>query len=628
MKQLAILQRHFIIQIISTHPMRFISFFAIFTLFYVNVSAQYWQQKTDYEISVSLNDQNHQYKGTQKITYTNQSPDTLDRLYMHLYMNAFRPNSLMDIRSRNIADPDGRVKDRISKLTPEEQGYLRVKNFQVNGILQKTEEHETLLSIFLNQTIAPGQTVNITLEFEGQVPIQIRRNGRDNIEGIAYSMAQWYPKLCNYDAEGWHANPYIGREFYGIFGKFDVKINLPAEYLVGGTGVLQNPEEIGHGYSSKKVKHKKDSRITWHFVAEQVHDFAWAADKKYKHVFKPSTKAGVPDMHFFYNPKTANEQAWEELPTYMEEFFALANELVGTYAYPQFTFIQAGDGGMEYPMTTFVRGNGKTQGLVMLCVHEALHNWFYGMLGFNESKYHYMDEGFTTYIENIIRQEFFPSEDRIYQINPHFGSYSSYRNLYAAGNWEPMATHADHFVTNRNYGVASYSMGAMILSQLELIIGKNLVQESLKEFFETWKFKHPKIQDFIKIAERNSGLQLKWFIDQWVYSTKGLDYAIKEVSAIGEKQVKITLEKRGAATMPLELIAVVGERIVQVQIPTDLTIGSLASAKTLTANVWPHPQPEYELILEIPLSEIDIILLDPKYLTPDLEPGNNVWKRE
>jgi len=252
-------------------------------------STSYWQQHVDYKMEVDMNVKNFRYTGTQELVYTNNSPDTLHRVFYHLYFNAFQPGSEMDIRSRTIEDPDTRVGDRISKLTPEQQGFLRVSTLTQNGKPLQMEEVGTVLEVELNEAILPGEKATFNMVFEGQVPEQIRRSGRNSSEGVALSMSQWYPKLAEYDFEGWHADPYIGREFHGVWGDFDVKISIDKKYLIGSTGYLQNPNEIGFGYEDKgvKVKKPKGDKLTWHFVAPKVHDFTWAADPDYVHVKLP-----------------------------------------------------------------------------------------------------------------------------------------------------------------------------------------------------------------------------------------------------------------------------------------------------------------------------------------------------
>jgi len=240
----------------------------------------------------------YQYNGKQELIYTNNSPDVLTRVYYHLYYNAFQPGSEMDVRSRTIADPDKRVKDRISKLKPNEIGYIKVNILKQNGVKVKHKTVGTVLEVTLNKPILPGQKVTFSMLFNAQVPLQIRRTGRNNKEGVALSMSQWYPKLAEYDFEGWHADPYIGREFHGVWGNFDVKININKNYIIGGTGYLQNPNSIGYGYQTGTVNKPNTDKLTWHFKAPKVHDFTWAADPDYIH--DTTQVPNGPLLHFFY----------------------------------------------------------------------------------------------------------------------------------------------------------------------------------------------------------------------------------------------------------------------------------------------------------------------------------------
>ncbi len=270
----------------------------------------YWQQEVAYKMSIEMNDENHQFEGTQSLVYTNNSPDTLSKVFYHLYFNAFQKGSMMDVRSRSISDPDRRVGDRISKLTEEEEGFLHVASLTQNGKEITFKEEGTILEVSLSKPLLPGEKVTFDMTFKGQVPLQIRRSGRANEEGIAYSMTQWYPKMAEYDHEGWHSNPYIGREFHGIWGTFDVTIIMDSAYTIGGTGYLQNKEEIGKGYSDTKGT-DKSAKLSWHFKSPKVHDFAWAADKNYTHTSLQVENG--PLVRFFY-VKSEETKLWDSLP--------------------------------------------------------------------------------------------------------------------------------------------------------------------------------------------------------------------------------------------------------------------------------------------------------------------------
>src|SRR5882762_9127435 len=282
--------------------------FPILIVFPFLSSAQstYWQQRVEYTMNVNMNVSNHQFDGDQKLVYFNNSPDTLSRVYYHLYFNAFQPGSMMDVRSRNLSDPDRRVGDRISKLKDNEIGYQHVTSLKQDGKDLTYKVNGTILEVILAKPILPKGKSTFEMKFNGQVPIQVRRSGRDSREGISYSMTQWYPKMAEYDFQGWHAYQYVAREFHGIWGDFDVKITIDPSFVIGGTGKLQNPELIGHGYTKEGIIVKKpEGDLTWHFNAKNVIDFAWAADPEYAHdrIQVPNG----PELHFFYqnNEKTA-----------------------------------------------------------------------------------------------------------------------------------------------------------------------------------------------------------------------------------------------------------------------------------------------------------------------------------
>ena len=248
-------------------------------------NTSYWQQNADYKMDIQMDVESYQYKGTQEITYTNNSPDTLKQVFYHLYFNAFQPDSEMDVRSRTIVDPDSRVGDRISKLSPSEIGYIKPTLLTQDGVASNYTIKGTIMEVKLPKPILPGENTIFNMEWDAQVPLQVRRSGRTSSEGVALTMTQWYPKLAEYDFEGWHADPYIAREFHGVWGDYDVTITIDASYTIGGTGYLQNPAEVGHGYTVPGLKPMPPvkGKYTWHFLAPKVHDFAWAADPDYIH---------------------------------------------------------------------------------------------------------------------------------------------------------------------------------------------------------------------------------------------------------------------------------------------------------------------------------------------------------
>ncbi len=523
-------------------------FFAMATTITAQNNSTYWQQKVHYKMEIDMDVDAFQYKGKQELVYTNNSPDTLTRVFYHLYFNAFQPGSEMDVRSRNIADPDRRVGDRISKLSPLEIGYIKPSLLTQNGQALKYEIVGTVMEVALNEAILPGQSTKFNLEWDAQIPVQIRRSGRNNKEGVALSMAQWYPKLAEYDFQGWHADPYIGREFHGVWGDFDVSITINSDYTIGGTGYLQNPDEIGHGYSlpGQKTMKPKKGKYTWRFTAPNVHDFTWAADKDYIHdVIKGPDNV---DLHFFYKNDPKIKENWKNLQPKTAQLMQFYNDHIGPYPYKQYSVIQGGDGGMEYGMCTLMLGGGSFEGLVGLTAHELAHSWFQFVLASNESKHAWMDEGFSDYIEGEALNEILNRNSP----SPHLGSYRAYYNIVNSGNEEPQSTHSDRFKSNRAYGRASYTKGAIFLSQLEYVIGTDNLSKTLKRYFKEWKFKHPTPNDFIRVAEKVSGFELDWYLMDWTQTTKTIDYGITAITYEGSKAT-VNLERIGLMPMPIDL---------------------------------------------------------------------------
>lgn len=595
--------------------------------------ADRWQQKVEYQMNIDFDVDKDQFTGTQHLVYFNNSPDTLTRVFYHLYFNAFQPGSAMDVRSQTLLDPDPRVGSRIGNLKPNEIGYLKVNKLTMDGKELKYLVEGTILEVTLDKPILPKSKVTFEMNFDGQVPVQIRRSGRDNAEGVDYSMAQWYPKMCEYDYQGWHANPYIAREFYGIWGDFDVKITIDKQYVLGGTGYLQNPEEIGHGYlpEGQSPKPAKGNKLTWHFKAPNVHDFMWAADPNYTH-----TSLKRPDgltLNFFYLKNERTQDVWAALPKIMDKAFTYINRRFGQYPYQQYSFVQGGDGGMEYPMATLITGNRSLPSLVGVSVHELMHSWYQMILGSNESLYPWMDEGFTDYatqdISNYLAGEnLIPNRNKVE--NPFISTYAGYFRLVSSGDEEPMSTHADHYSTNYAYGSAAYGKGAVFMNQMEYVIGKPALDKALLLYFNTWKFKHPNPNDVIRIMEKVSGLELDWYKEYWVNTTHYIDYGVDAIDSDG-KETKITLKRLGKIPMPVDVeITYKGGKKELINIPLDIMRGSKpAENQNIPYRVaadWPWVNPSYELRLPVQASEIESVEIDPSARMADVNRNNNSRK--
>ena len=632
----------------------FILAFLVFANF-SHAQAERWQQNIDYKIKAALDVNSNLVKGTEEILYTNNSSDTLRKVYFHLYWNAFQPNSSMDIRSRelgknyltvrkgapitsastligadNVQDWDRRVKDYIQKLTPAEIGYQRVSSIIINGKAQKLIEHETILEVQLTHPIAPKTAVKLSLIFEAQVPKQIRRSGRDNAEGIRFSMSQWYPKMVEYDYQGWNTNPYIAREFYGVWGSFEVSLQLDKNYTVAATGVLQNPNAVANAQGVK----------TWNFKGNNIHDFVWAADDQFKHLSKEVRKGLI--LNVYYKEKNESvDSAWANVLWAAEKALPYMEKKFGAYPYPQYSFIQGGDGGMEYAMATLLKGPGL--GTVF---HEWMHNWYQHVLGTNESLYPWMDEGFTSFAEDDIlfwyeqniaaespfisasaKKQLLISNEKAKTYLPYiqYGNYGGYLSLANSSLEEPMTTHSDHYNTNYAYSTAAYSKGATLLGLLGYVIGDSVRDAVLLNYYNTWKFKHPNANDFFRVAEKTSGIQLQWLKEYWVNSTKTIDYGLNDIQA-GSNTAIISIQRLGKLPMPIDVLITYKDGTSELHyIPLDLMLGGKAAevAHPMVHLAWQWVAPTYTFETSKPLSALKSIEIDPSYRMPDLNRNNN-----
>ncbi|MDB9976226.1 M1 family metallopeptidase [Flavobacteriaceae bacterium] len=588
-------------------------FYLIFSLPCILLSQSNWQQNADYEMNVDIDVESYRFNGSQEILYTNNSPDTISKVYYHLYFNAFKPGSQMDVRSLNISDPDSRVKDRISKLEKNEEGDLSVFELKQDGKPVFFEQQETILLARLNKVLLPGKKTKLTLLFEGVVPKQIRRSGRNNKDGVALSMTQWYPKLAEYDFEGWHPNPYIAREFHGVWGDYSVKITIDKNYILGGTGYLQNSSEIGYGYhpKNKTIDHSEKEKLTWHFFAPSVHDFTWAADPDFVHdVVKGPNDV---DLHFLYK---TNQENWRKLQPHSVGLMKYFNENIGEYPWKQYSIIQGGDGGMEYAMSTLITGGEQYSRLLGTTSHEMAHAWFQHILANNEAKHPWMDEGFASYIDVLAENSVLGKTPK----NPFKRSYDSYRRLANSGVEQPQTTHSDRYNYNFAYSVSAYSKGSVFLAQLGYIVGPKTLKKILKRYFNEFKFKHPSPNDFKRVAEKVSDLELEWYLNDWTRTAEKIDYAITYNEGIA------VLERKGLIPMPIELVVTFKDETKKhYYIPTDLMRGvkkELSSSFEILPS-WGWASPFYSFPLQKEVVKIEI---DPSGLLADVDLKNNLYK--
>jgi len=613
-----------------------ILFLFLITSFYSFAQLKnYYQQHIVYNMDIDVDVEKFTYKGKQNIIYTNNSPDELKVVYFHLYWNAFQPNSMLDQRiqylgneadKRMTKDVAGKRVSRIKDLAADKIGYQRISKLLQNGKNVKFEVQGTILKVELSEPIKPNSSTKFDMEWTSQVPEQIRRSGRNNAEGIALSMTQWYPKMAEYDYEGWHCWDYIGREFHGVYGDFNVNISIDKNYIIGAGGVLQNPKEVkGYDENSKIVT--KNNKAIWKWKANNIHDFAWAADPDYF-----VDKIQVPDGPLVYLVYQKNEKTliWEQTKPKVSQFFTIMNNEFGKYLYPSYSFIQGGDGGMEYGMCSLILGQTNSlPGLCSLMFHEGAHSWYQHIIGTNESIRQWMDEGFTTYAEEYTMSKIFPEN---YKNSTHFMS-DTKNNLTRIQNEnkEEMACRlADHFETGRGYGNAAYTKGAMFLAQLGYIMGEENLHKTLREYYKIWKLKHPIDTDFLHIAQTVSGMDLKWFLNYMIYTTEKINYTIKNVQADG-KSTLILLERIEKFPMPIDLyITLNNGTIKRFTIPLNMTRGAKKSENGLEYTVlpyWEWTATQYNSIIPIPFDEIQKVEIDATGRLADIDPNTNMWKK-
>lgn len=602
-----------------------ISFLFVFVVCLSVVHAQsgYWQQKVKYVMDIDMDVNTNVFTGRQQLEYWNNSPDTLDKVFYHLQWNAFQPGSMMDQRSQrqggiafgNNRDWDARVRDRISTLKPDEIGYQKVLSLKMNGAEQRFDVYETVMVVQLSRPILPRQKVVFDMNFEAQVPLQIRRSGRDNPETkVRYSMSQWYPRIAAYDADGWHPTPYVGREFYGPFGDFEVNISIDKNYILGGTGYLTNPTQVGYGYEAAgiKVMRPAGNKLTWKFKAPNVHDFMWAADPGFIHKSK-TLKNGVT-LHLLYKPGSNTPQQWEDILVMAEKVFPFLESRLGDYPYKQYSFITGGDGGMEYPMATLLARPGPW-------LHELLHSWYQGVLGFNESLFSWMDEGFTSWAESLAMAFLSGKTDSIYTAD-----YERYIRFTRSGFEEPLITHADHFNTNAAFGLASYAKGAIFMEQLGYVIGAPQRDKLLLDFYTKWKFKAPTDKDFIRLAEKTSGIQLDWYHQYWINTTRTIDYAIDSLWEEGGK-TKIRMRRNGLMPMPIDMQLTFKDGTKEMHyVPLDLMYHTKPAEDTVPRFVygpWYWTNPTFTIETTKRLMELRVAEIDPSQRMADVERRNN-----
>ncbi len=595
----------------------------------------YWQQKVDYKIDVDMKEKSYQYDGKMQLKYTNNSGQSLNKVYFHLYFNAFQPGSMMDNRLQNISDPDKRMAtnigtkenpkyvSRISELKPDQIGYQKVTSLKQDGKAVSYKVDGTILEVTLAKPIAEGQTSTFDMVWNAQVPEQIRRSGRNSKDGVEFSMAQWYPKMAEFDPEGWHLDEYIGREFFAPFGNFDVTINIDKDYVIGASGELQDPNSV-KGYVKNPTIKTKNGKVAWNFKAENIHDFVWAADKEFI-VEHAKSKHGV-EVYLVYQDNDKSS-AWKQAMPYALGFFDYNSEHFGEYPWKTYSIIQGGDGGMEYGTATLIAGGSNLNSLIGTIFHEAAHSWYQQLFGINETYNEWFDEGFTSYVEQMAHLNVV-DKLKVMPSNPNPDAYKGYINLALSGKEEPASLLADYYNTNYAYSLEAYYKGQVLAIQLGYIIGNDNLNKTFLEFYKQWKFKHPSGNDFKRVAEEVSGINLKWYFNLFLNTTRKIDYAVEAVNGN-----TITIANKSDFAMPIDLLVEYTDgskelfyiplREMRGEKPAENLV-EYQGAKRIILEDWFWTKPTYDVKVS---KEVKQVTIDPTKRLADVNDKNNVFTK-
>ncbi len=605
--------------------------FTLCSLFSFAQQNAYSQQYAKYKMDIDVDAANFTYQGKQTLQYQNNSPDELRVAYFHLYWNAFKAGSMMDQRVTGQGiNADGRlakrvgntVVSRLSEIPKNEEGAQNIRWIKQNGKDLKFEIQGTVMKVYLADAIKPNSSTTFTMEWDAVIPMQIRRSGRNNREGIDMTMSQWYPKIAEYDYDGWAAFDYIGREFHAPFSDYEVNIKIDKNYVIGAGGNLENPTEVKGYTSNATIKQDISNKVTWKWTAKNILDFAWAADRDYTVESFPILDG--PKVYLVYQ-KSEKTKYWEEAKPYITKYFQLMNATFGRYKWPSYAFIQGGDGGMEYGMCTMILGEATTlEGLAGLMFHEGAHSWYQQMLATNESVRPWMDEGFTQYAEDFVSYRLFPPTES--KPNPFADAIRAYVNFTKSGKEEPAVWLADHHDNGTAYTYASYIKGEMFLVQLGYIVGEENLNKIMLKYYDDWAMKHPTERDFIHIAQQISGMDLKWFQHYWINTTKTIDYGIKNVKYDPESTT-ITLVNKGTVPMPIDFsVLTKDKKVVNYNIPLSLT--RTWKSKDIygpfkTLPYWAWTQQEYSFTIPYSKSQLSAIGIDFSQRLADVNPEDN-----
>jgi hypothetical protein len=589
---------------------------------------RHWQQWADYRLEAELNPVSKRLTGHGTITYYNRSPDTLQIVYVQLLHNIFAPgarhntNVPWSVEGIDLAKVEAQDKV-LSPTVTDAVGYT------VDG---------TIMRIRLPKPIPPSGSADFEFDWKLRVPPNgAPRGGQD---GEVYFINYWYPQMAVYDdVNGWQIDQYLGNaEFYMGYGNYDVALTLPAGWLVDATGTLQNPSDVlseqtrarldsaSHAGGivhvvtedgrapGKSTTEGKNGKLTWRYKATNVRDVSWAASAKF---LWDATDAAVGDFNgdgrpdtsaiwTFYRPEQRLSH-WDESARYARHSIEFFSRYLWPYPYPHMTAVDGPTscGGMEYPMMTCIGGQWDTLGLYEVLTHEIGHMWFPMMVGSDEKRFAWMDEGFTQFDQSQSMADFFKGFD------DEERNRRNYLDLADAGGETELMRQGDRYPNYPAYGVASYYKPASVLVALRGVLGRETFRKAYTEYGRRWLYKHPTPWDFFNTVEDVSGKDLSWFWRTWFYETWRLDQAIDTVMTTGDS-VEVVVQNRGRAPMPVNLVITRNDgKADSVTIPVDVWLGG---EKRTTVRLAREPS-------------IKTIEIDPANDFPDIDRSNQVWPR-
>ncbi len=589
-------------------------------------SQEYFQQEVNYNIHVSLNDKLHELNAFETVEYVNKSPDTLRFLFFHLWPNAYSGNTTG--LARQLLSQKG--KQRLFN-DPELKGYIDSLDFEVEGApvhWYLLPDSSDICRIVLNKPVNPGDTIIITTPFHVKIPMGV--TSRLGYIGESYQISQWYPKPAVYDRTGWHPMQYLDQgEFYSEFGNFDVSITLPANYIVGATGNLQNEQEaewlgrlasdtswkFGTDYSYSGFPPSSKDLKTLRYTENMIHDFAWFADKRF-HVMKGKVKLPESGREVTTFTLFTNEQAelWKNALKYVNKAILYLSNLIGDYPYDTFTAVQsaltAGEG-MEYPGITVIGLADDAYSLDKVIVHEVCHSWFYSALGSDERRYPFMDEGITSAYEQRYMYEKYPGK-KLWELYFkkeklakffHIDKMPAKRGdelewlFQARSNLEQPVNLAATDYNPLNYSLMLYYKAGMGFNYVRNWLGDSLFDSTMHDYYLKWKFKHPYPDDIRRIFESHTDKDVTWFFNDFLGTTRRVDYKVSHL-----RNQQLLVKNVGEMASPLVICGMNGDSIDFVK-----WIDGFERKK------W----------VDIPPGNYSEIKIDPLHITPELYRLNN-----